>query len=98
MEDPGQTQPVGATLWQLGKGDSRALLHKPAPDIGRRRRKLVSNGPGQPVCASAKDTPIFQVYLALIFAPQPSPHQQGSSSFVCVVASVHSPLPTSFPI
>ena len=97
MEDPGQTQPVGATVWQLGEGDSRALLHKSAPDIGWRRGKLVTNGQGQPVGASAKETPICQVYLDLILAP-PHSHQQGSSSLVSMVTSVHSPVTMSFPV
>ena len=97
MEDPGQTQPVGATVWQLGEGDSRALLHKSAPDIGWRRGKLVTNGQGQPLGASAKETPICQVYLDLILAP-PHSHQQGSSSLVSMVTSVHSPVTMSFPV
>lgn len=39
---------------QLGEGEGRVLLHKSAPDIGNKRGILVSNGQGQPVCASPK--------------------------------------------
>lgn len=73
------------------------MLHKSAPNIGRRKGKRVSNGQGQPVCVSKEDTPISQVYLALILSPAPSPYRQGSSSLVSMDTSVYSPLPTSFP-
>lgn len=64
--------------------------------LGEKRRNWLAMDKGS-LSASPEDTPISQVYFALILAPSPSPHRQGLASLVSMVTSVCSPLPMSFP-